>query len=79
MGGRIRSVPFAGGIAELGAQFIWGAESDIDGAAARQANPVTEVSGWLIPFIMPSICCRCLLPSQPLARRAMPPAHRLPT
>ncbi|KAI7844728.1 hypothetical protein COHA_001815 [Chlorella ohadii] len=47
VGGRIRSVPFAGGIAELGAQFIWGAESDIDDAAARLANPVTELANLL--------------------------------
>ena len=43
MGGRIHSVPFAGDTAELGAQFIWGAESDIDGRGARRGNPVTEV------------------------------------
>lgn len=49
VGGRIRSVPFAGGTAELGAQFIWGAESDIDGGSARQGNPVTEVrAGWAV-------------------------------
>ena len=44
VGGRVRSVPFAGGTAELGAQFVWGAGSDIDGGTRRQGNPVTEVS-----------------------------------
>ncbi|PRW59514.1 Rab family GTPase [Chlorella sorokiniana] len=59
VGGRIRSVPFAGGTAELGAQFIWGAESDIDGGSARQGNPVTELANLLPSTGQPTLD-RCM-------------------
>ena len=44
VGGRIHTVPFGGGLAELGAQFIWGAESHVDSVPRRRGNRVTEAS-----------------------------------
>jgi hypothetical protein len=54
VGGRILSLPFGGGggVAELGAQFIWGSESGMDGGSQAGAtgsgggrgNPITEAS-----------------------------------
>ena len=54
VGGRILSPQFGGGggVAELGAQFIWGSESGMDGGASLaggsqagggRGNPITEV------------------------------------
>ena len=52
VGGRILSLPFggSGGVAELGAQFIWGSESGMDSSSQAGAsgggrgNPITAVS-----------------------------------
>ena len=52
VGGRILSLPFGGngGVAELGAQFIWGSESGMDASSQAgssgggRGNPITEVS-----------------------------------
>lgn len=44
VGGRILTAPFEGGSVELGALFIWGADSAIDGKGPEpRGNPVTEV------------------------------------
>ena len=50
VGGRISTLPFAGGYAELGPMFIWGADSSgssssgTEGGASRQGNPIADVS-----------------------------------